>query len=311
MGVWGILFPQDTRAPDSFPNTELVFTTTSGVGFVNADGSDPAYFHFSAKIPGMILGTSPAAIARPVITENNRVLIAKVATYINYAYMTNHNFLILWKIGELPLFCSQWGEQDMPLLSKDQTHIFITSEQGMALYNLDDCGTDEPPSTVYENMSGVISPNFHYLAYATASPTLYDDRIIIIRDLDNDQERIITMADFPAWSRDSQWLAYTGTDGIYIVNISKNTDPVRIAFYPNPVGKLHPTYSHINQLPPPEPAWSPDGKWLVYHKLTVDDNGIQYPDYHSIVKVNVESGQEIKIIDGGMYPYWRWPAEIP
>ena len=307
-----VIFPPDTRTPDSFPNTDLVFTTNGGVGFVNADGSNKVYLDFSARKPWMIAGTAPADIGRPVITGENRALIARVSDYLGYWYMASSNHLVLWRPGEYPLFCQQWGGQALPLLTSDQDHILIQTEQGMALYKLDSCGTDEEPITVYENISGVISPDLQYVAYPDSINGDSDDRIITVRNLDSGEERIMHPGDFPAWSRDSHWLAYTGPDGIYVVNILKNSEPVRVVLYENPVGDVFPTYSDINQLPPPEPAWSPDGQWLVYHRLTVDPghNG-DFPNYHSVFKANIETGEEIKIVDQGMYPYWRWPVEEP
>jgi len=45
-------------------------------------------------------------------------------------------------------------------------------------------------------------------------------------------------------------------------------------------------------------SWSPDGKWLVYHRMTAAGP--------AIYKVNVESGIETEIFQGGVYPDWRW-----
>ncbi len=303
--------PKETRAPDSFPNTDLVFTTSGGIGFVNADGSNEVDIDFSTQVPGVIPGSEPAVIARPVITGDNHAIIAKVSTYISYWYMTNGNLLVLWRPGEYPQFCLKWGIQDMPLLTKDQNHILIPTEQGTALYEIDNCGTDKEPVATYQTISGVFSPDLQYVAEAGDINGDFDDRIITILNLKSGEERVLHPADFPAWSRDSQWLAYTGIDGIYVVNILKNTDPVRVVLYRNPAGDVDPTYSNVNQLPPPEVSWSPDGKWLVYHRLTVENYSNDLPSYYSIFKVNIETGEEIKIIDGGMYPYWRWPVEEP
>jgi Tol biopolymer transport system component len=62
---------------------------------------------------------------------------------------------------------------------------------------------------------------------------------------------------------------------------------------------------------PPLPVWSPDGEWLAYHKCILDpgpkvdcsepSDGINF----SIFVVNVDTGHEKKVIDGGLNPYWR------
>lgn len=36
---------------------------------------------------------------------------------------------------------------------------------------------------------------------------------------------------------------------------------------------------------------------------------ISDPTYDNVHKSNIETGEEIKILDGGMYPHWRWPGK--
>jgi hypothetical protein len=305
-------YPHETLAPNSFPNTDLVFTTAGGVGFANADGSKKTDFDFSAYVPGMIAGTFPANIGRPIVTSDSRIVIAKISTYQSYWYMTNDNLLILWQSNEYPIFCLSWALQTMPLLTRDQNHILIHKEEGIAVYELDSCGTEKAPLSVYKGVSGIISPNVKYVAYTGNQIEAPYDPTITILNITSNEEKIIVQGNFPAWSPDSKWLAYTGVDGIYIVNISKDAKPIRVVLYQNPVGYMHPAYSHINQLPPPEAAWSPDGRWLVYHRLTdLDRDSSDLPNFYSIFKLNIETGEEIKIIDNGMFPYWRWPIEEP
>ncbi len=62
---------------------------------------------------------------------------------------------------------------------------------------------------------------------------------------------------------------------------------------------------------PPLPVWSPDGEWLAYHKCILDpgpkvdcsdtSDGINF----SIFMVNVDTGLEEKVLDGGLNPFWR------
>jgi Tol biopolymer transport system component len=58
---------------------------------------------------------------------------------------------------------------------------------------------------------------------------------------------------------------------------------------------------------PPKPIWSPDGNWLVYHKCELEDPEREclYLEDYVIYKVNVHTGEEVKIIEGGLNPYWR------
>ncbi len=61
---------------------------------------------------------------------------------------------------------------------------------------------------------------------------------------------------------------------------------------------------------PPIPSWSPDGEWLVYHKCTVPVEigaSCTYAEDYAIFIVNVATGEETLLIEGGLNPYWRWP----
>ncbi|MBN2118129.1 MAG: PD40 domain-containing protein [Anaerolineales bacterium] len=124
---------------------------------------------------------------------------------------------------------------------------------------------------------------------------------------------------FPVWSRDGRWLAYTGVDGIYIVQNNPNAPPSRLVPLESPEPSLSvppPVYQEYRytEYYPPIASWSPDGQWLVYHAYSRDlvapDAGA-WAGHYSIFKVNVNTGEATKLIDGGFSPFWHWPAEEP
>ncbi|MBL8079543.1 MAG: hypothetical protein JNM55_16375 [Anaerolineales bacterium] len=305
--AWNI-FPTETRAPYSFPNTDLVFSSNKGIGFVNADGTNLNYFPLTAKLP---YGMENAAW-RPVITGDNRTLIVKMSD--RFMFVFEPHILVVWNTGELPVPCLQWQNQQMAYLTTDQKQIFIATKNGLALYDLNTCGKDTAPSTIYESISGIPSPNLQYTV-RTNRPSVIgdDDRFIVVRKLDGDQEQTIGVGDYPVWSRDSQQLAYIGRDGIYVYNVLEDSKPRLVVHYKNPY-----PYHESNALyeggdsarVPPEISWSSDGVWLAYHKWqgTSSSSGND-PAYNTIYKLNIKTGEEIKVVDGGMYPNWRWPAE--
>ena len=127
------------------------------------------------------------------------------------------------------------------------------------------------------------------------------------------------VGDFPVWSRDGQWLAYTGADGIYIVQNSLKAEPRLLVHLESPEPSISvpvPVYEYYpaKEYYPPIASWSSDGQWLVYHAHNtnpVDTHAGSWAKYYSIFKVNVNIGEVTKLLDGGYSPFWRWPVEEP
>jgi len=299
--------PKETRAPQEFPKTDIIYANYGGLGFVNADGSNLTRVRFSAKMAGGRFSGYSGRATRPAITGDNQTVIVQVNPNGYFGMKNLYGYkLALWRTGELPLMCWGWNEQPLPLLSAGQKHILIQTEQGIALYDLNGCGEDNRSVKTFQNVSGVPSPDLRYVAYT--DPKYEDERFVIVLDMANGKKRVVGKGDYPAWSRDGQWLAYTGVDGIYVVNVTVVKEPQQAILFLNPGGKVFPTYVKVSDSVPPEVSWSPDGQWLAYHKL-IGTETISDPDYYAIYKLNIATGEEFKIVDGGVYPFWRWPAE--
>jgi hypothetical protein len=106
--------------------------------------------------------------------------------------------------------------------------------------------------------------------------------------------RVVGYGVAPAWSRDGEWLAFTGSDGIYVVR--KDGTQLRRVVPLNTPSDQDERYVWSDSIS--IAAWSPDGEWLTYHRAT--------PDGLTIFKTRVETGAEIEIFQGGKYPHWRW-----
>lgn len=61
----------------------------------------------------------------------------------------------------------------------------------------------------------------------------------------------------------------------------------------------------------PIPFWSPDGNWLLYHQCEREEWDCNQRDQFSIYKVNVHTQEVVKIVEGGLYPYWRKMLVVP
>jgi Tol biopolymer transport system component len=121
----------------------------------------------------------------------------------------------------------------------------------------------------------------------------YEELITVI-DLETQEECIVGKGVVPSWSSDGEWLAYTGADGIYIVR-KDGTESQRVLEY---CARCQETPSDIRWNKwPPLPEWSPDGKWLVYHR---EERG-----KYAIYRLNLETLEEVLIVEGGLNPDWR------
>lgn len=309
--TWAILLVACNRAlsnrssvPDSFPATDIVYRGDTELGFVNADGSSASTVPF--QLPYLDIYTSWRS---PILAGDNETLIV---TNAGYSGVIGNIYVA--RAGEAVVDCKWYG---IPRLAADGYHMLVETFDGQEKYLPEDCGTGKPPEKVYKGVFGALSPDEQYAAKAQRSEGADDTSSIILHDLKTGEERIIGIGDFPVWSRDGQWLAYTGTDGLYIVQNEPNAEPRRLVALESPepsVGVLVYQYYPAKEYFPPIASWSPDGKWLVYHVHSnnpVDAHAQGWAKYYSIFKVNVNTGETTKLLDGGYSPSWRWPVEEP
>ena len=296
-----IATPRLSPAPDTFPVANIVFHGGGGLGFINADGSDATTVSF--RLPKFDLYASWGS---PIIVGNETLIVT------NALYPGREGNIFGTRAGEIVVECN-WG--GIVRLAADGRHILIETEQGQEKYLPEDCGTGNPPEKVYVGVFGALSPNEQYAADVH---WIEDKANIVLRDLKAEGERIIGEGDFPAWSQDGQWLAYTGVDGLYIIQPNVvEAEPKRVVFLESPEPSVKvPVYRDYppDQYYPPIVSWSSDGKWLVYHvysNSSVNNDAENVAKYYSIYKVNVTTGETMKLLDGGYSPFWLWPVEEP
>jgi hypothetical protein len=152
-----------------------------------------------------------------------------------------------------------------------------------------------------------ISRDGQYILYTEQfiSPAKTRDKFeftIKIFDLNTEMIRDIGEGVNAEFSPDNSWVAYTGFDGIYVMK-SDGTEKKRLVPY-----NSRDLTREINdfEIMPPAPRWSPNGEWLIYHKCMNKpvSNCKQTSDF-SVFKVHVSSGDETKIFDEGLNPYWK------
>ncbi|MBN2118127.1 MAG: PD40 domain-containing protein [Anaerolineales bacterium] len=288
--------------PSSLPQTDIVYQRDEELGFVNADGLDVTTVPF--RIP---MKTLLSYWGLPFITGDNQTLVVT-----DHPYPPIGNIYVV-RPGQVAVDCEWWG---IARLAADGRHILLETSQGQEKYLPEDCGTGNPPEKIYKDIFGPLSPD-ERLAAEVRAGSQQGTVSLFIRDIETGEGRVIGEGRFPAWSRDGGWLAYTGPDGIYVVRNSPDAQPRRLValeiLHPEIGGKVYIDNPSVLYYPTMA-SWSPDGKWLAYHEYHSDpvDPSAQFAaKYYSIVKVNVETGETIKLLDGGFFPSWRWPAEEP
>jgi hypothetical protein len=296
---WSLPLQSDSpiQAPDSFPSSEIVFSdfTEREVGFIDPDSYDKSMIPVSIGHSGIEYSWE-----NPRITSDGQFL------FVLYTYNPGmEGRVYALHVGEMPLDCGWDGTLQLTL---DGLYVLVNSGAEIEKYRPSDCGTANRPEIVYENVSSyfdVLSPDEQYLAYSKQG-------LLFIRQLSTGVERYVGDGIFPSWSRDGKMLAFTGADGVYVINNAEGETPNCLV----PLEKPDPDYKYLvyDYIPmigyyPPIASWSPDGKWVVYHVYSQIMDGANLDVDYSIFKVNVETGETFKIVDGGYSPYWRWPAQ--
>jgi len=293
------------------PDKDIVFqlaTHYSGglderVGFVNADGSGESYLDVEEI----------QAVVEPIWTDDgSKLLFIHPADFIEG----------ITKEGYRMKFVGQgWMQKVSPIHGRDQVLIESSHEGHFAIKRIDlesgevldiyQCAQypitnpDGPTERTYlgtNNMHEgklvfsryVLEEDFQEVELTVCNTVTKEYRVLLKFNGDLSSVRLIIS---PAFSPDGQWIAYTSNDGIYLIRPdgSENhqivkSDVVNPGFWP------------------PVASWSPDGQWIVYHRCTLNDQErcrFNIED-STIFKYNIETGEIVLLVEGGVNPFWRW-----
>lgn len=134
--------------------------------------------------------------------------------------------------------------------------------------------------------------------------TVFYKQEMLVLDIETGQETILLsgaateIMRAPAFSPDGASVAYVGKDGIYVITMAEIESP------PQRIVELRD--SEVSIMWPTAPSWSPDGQFLIYHRC-LQHCGNKYGDIEdfNIFKVDVRTGKEVLLVEGGLNPYWR------
>ncbi len=129
----------------------------------------------------------------------------------------------------------------------------------------------------------------------------YYTRILVI-DIETGEEVEMGYGVGMAWSPDGEWLAYTTYQGIMVARSDGSKKRLVLSEGFARQDLPIPIAGDVWSFWPPYPAWSPDGKWLVFHLW----DGRQF----NIYKLNVQTEEKQLVYRNGVYPHWRWPSDL-
>ncbi|MGE5222475.1 MAG: DPP IV N-terminal domain-containing protein [Omnitrophica WOR_2 bacterium] len=297
----------DTSFRQNFPDTDVVYQANDidkpAIGFINADGTG-----------NQILSISTYA-ADPVWSEDGKTILFRMA---RADFMSFGNWgapIYIWKGGKGIRSCNildAGPAYQLPDTDEVVVHL-LTSIQ---IIDIKTCNTvqtladyREPGQNTKDGIGLSISWDGRYILFSEAKEPpwgskLLSDYTMKIMDLSTGAVEELGQGINPFMSPDGNWIAYTWLDGVYLIKRDGTEKQKLIDFFN---AKERSNGLQRFEKIPPKPRWSPDGKWLIYHKC-----GPAYPkpacdqlDDYSIFRLNLADGNEEKVIDQGLNPYWR------
>jgi hypothetical protein len=283
----------------NIPQTDIVYQADhkvfntdppGSIGFVNADGSG-----------NMIISLSDIA-TQPMVIDNGRTLVLKLTNtpnLIDYGYpefITNspNKYLVCnWEIPPM--------QYSMPVPNSKYI-IGFSYQQNIFLADRQTCRIKKyiwgsPFNSNYNKgiFIGMATPSNDGREIVFDAGKRGNERQIYILDLKSGKVDQTGITGFlPTFSPDDRQIAYFYDNSLFISNSDGSEQKSILTFSP-------PFSDYSNGLTP-IPFWSPDGKWILYHKC-INTECIQRKDF-DIFKVNVETGEEVLIVKAGLYPTW-------
>jgi hypothetical protein len=187
-------------------------------------------------------------------------------------------------------------------ISRDQFEVLLSVDKGIVSFDLNTCNQTKVVVD-RSNLQGQYATRgisffskTQELVYGRSTVPYENRRFAIIKHgLITGEEDEIAEGINPIWSPDGTMIAYIGFDGLYIMEIESNSPRLLVkSSYFNPI---------INDFNfnTPQPRWSPDGKWLVYHQCGEDNCSYKST---TIYKIRVADSYNEEIFTGGIFPTW-------
>lgn len=116
-------------------------------------------------------------------------------------------------------------------------------------------------------------------------------------DLQSKEKEELAEGINPSFSPDGKKIAYLGIDGLYVMDINGREQTKIVS-----TQLFEPWSGGSPWTGTPEPRWSPDGEWIVFHQC---EGEYCHGDEGIINKVRVSDGTIERIYTGGLFPSWK------
>jgi Tol biopolymer transport system component len=291
------------------------YTSQPELGFINEDGQDLSFRTVNTEVFPSIY--SPVWIAKNRTIAFRNIDRDILHTISEAGYLTGYGEIYHFSGVLSPIENSS----DVIVVSGDENAVKI---QRINFSNSRDAETYlSIPRGKLKIMIGnhALSQNFLVYLHDVILNSTTEDMIseIILLNVETQESQILASEKgnyyktgffAPSISPNGKWVVYTASDGLYLINLERNSSHciVKAKFnYPFSAGDTWVNWRNL----PPIPSWSPDSQWIVYHRcmLPLPTPCKNVADFN-IYKVNIETGEEILLVEGGLNPYWRLtPAE--
>jgi hypothetical protein len=303
------------KATEPLPDTDIVFQAATDddrpyrLGFIQADGSDLQYVEVR---PYSYFGGMPIC---PVQTSDGTLLI------FYGSHGASDPVSAITSDGYLIEYDDHYGGSGCGIAPVPDSHQAVVSEaytggsskdikRRIQLLDLDEKTAVQTYVTTTGAFIDVGTNALHEtsLVYRRSREENGVSMVeLVLLNIETKRETVLLTEERlsqPAISPDGRSVAYTAEDGIYIVDVEKGESRhvMETCVWWTPEADRFRQRDNW----PPTASWSPDGRWLVYHRCTQPcSQRCENVEDYSIFKINLETGEEELLVEGGLNPYWR------
>ena len=282
-------YPRDAYPDFSMDMHPIVFQlwgvegeNSGGLGLINTDGTDVKTY------PNNRISRMPAWSP-----DGEEILVLYPWGTFHYGYLGIINKEIRCKDEGVFYERMRWGSDHEILREhieypKDELYI-----REIILWDIETCSISR---VLYQETTQDLFKYFDLSVNGDIAFTRETKQGSIVSIFQSDQKLLflISVGFGATWSPDGMRIVFTGAEGLYIADgegqsIQKAVDLT--GYYPVVDGSID-----WDEWPPMA-VWSPDGRFLLFHRR----NGGTY----ELVKFEIATKVETVIYQGGMYPDWR------